>query len=395
MSLSDTEIQELIETRRRFHRTPELGFQEHETARTIAGQLREFGYSVRSGVGETGVVGHLTGAQSGPTVLLRADIDALPIDEQNDCDYKSIHRGIMHACGHDGHLAIALLAAKHLARSRSGLRGCVKFAFQPAEELLSGALRMVEDGVMEDPKVDAAFGLHLWNNLDVGTVGVVAGPMMASVDRFEIVVKGKGGHGAMPHQTIDAVVVASHIVTALQTIVSRNADPLDSVVVTVGTMQSGNAFNIIADRATMTGTVRVFDRQTYEVIPKLLERVIAGVCRALGADYQLSYERLCKPTINDPLMAQLAREVAGEIVGPENVLDTGEARTTCGEDMSEFLNRVPGCYLFIGSRNRAKGFIHPHHSSQFDFDEDALAIGVEILERIVGKYLTSSRPAGV
>ena len=385
--VSESEIRELTDTRRFFHKIPELGFRERETATAIATRLREYGYSVRTGVAETGVVGLLGEGESGPTILLRADIDGLPIQEQNTCEYTSIHPGVMHACGHDGHIAIGLLVAKRLANVGSNLRGCVKFAFQPAEELLSGAQRMVDDGVMENPKVDAAFGLHLWNNLDVGTVGVVAGPMMASVDRFEIVVKGKGGHGAMPHQTVDAVLVASHVVTALQTIVSRNIDPLDSAVITVGTIQGGSAFNVIAETATLTGTVRTFDRATHETIPASIERVVAGQCQALGANYDLHYQRLCQPTVNDPEMAKLARTAASEVVGTENVVDTREARTTCGEDMSVFLNHVPGCYFFIGSRNRAKGLDRPHHSSGFDFDEAALPIGVEILERITTKYL--------
>jgi amidohydrolase len=248
---------------------------------------------------------------------------------------------------------------------------------------------MVDDGVMSNPRVDAAFGLHLWNNLNLGTVGVVAGPLMASVDRFEIVVKGKGGHGAMPHQTVDPLVVASQVVTALQTIVSRNTDPLESVVVTVGTIHGGSAFNVIAETAAMTGTVRTFDRETYEKIPMMIERVVAGVCQAFGAEYDLHYERLCEPTVNDVGMAQLASVVAREVVGERNVVDTREARTTCGEDMSVFLNWVPGCYIFVGSRNQAKGFDKPHHSSRFDFDEAALPIGVEILESLAKKYLAT------
>jgi amidohydrolase len=393
MALSDTEIRELVETRRHFHRTPELGFQETTTAPFIAARLREYGYEVQTGIGGTGVVGVLQGSDTRATVLLRADIDALPIQEENESEYQSVYPGIMHACGHDGHIAMALMAAKRLRAVRSSLRGSVKLVFQPAEELLSGAQRMVDDGVMENPRVDAAFGLHLWNNLDVGTVGVVVGPMMASVDRFEIIVKGKGGHGAMPHQTIDPVVVASQVVTALQTIVSRNTDPLESVVITVGTIHGGSGFNVIADTTAMTGTVRTFDQATYEKIPAMTERVVAGVCQAFGAEYDLHYERLCEPTVNDAGLAQLAREVASEIVGAGNVVDTREARTTCGEDMSVFLNRAPGCYLFVGSRNRVKGFDTPHHSSRFDFDEAALPIGVEILESLAKVYLTHSANA--
>ncbi len=385
--LTEAETQELIRLRRYFHRRPELGFQERATAEAIAARLREYGYTVRTGVGGTGVVGELNGHEDGPTVLLRADIDALPIQEENDVAYRSMHPGIMHACGHDGHMAIALTVARRLMRLRSRLPGRVKVVFQPAEELLSGARKMVEDGVLEHPHVDAAFGLHLWNNLDVGMVGVVAGPMMASVDRFEIVIEGRGGHGAMPHQTVDAIVVASHVVAALQTVVSRNTDPLDAAVVTIGTIRGGQAFNIIAERSTLTGTVRTFDPTTYETIPNMIERVVAGVCHSLGARYTMRYDRLCQPTVNDPEMAELARQAASEVVGPENIVQTKEARTMGGEDMSVFLQRVPGCYFFVGSRNRAKGLDRPHHSSRFDFDEAALSIGVEILERLTMNYL--------
>jgi amidohydrolase len=282
---------------------------------------------------------------------------------------------------------MALTAAKRLNAEKSNLKGSVKFVFQPAEELLSGAQKMVDDGVLNDPAVNAAFGLHLWNNLDVGQVGVVAGPMMASVDRFEILVKGTGGHGAMPHQTVDPIVVAGYVVTALQSIVSRQIDPLESAVITIGTIQGGTAFNVIADTASMTGTVRVFDRKTYESIPTQIEQIVAGVCRAFGAEYELHYHRLCKPTVNEATMAEFARDVVGRIVGEKNVVDNRDARTTCGEDMSVFLSHVPGCYIFVGSRNRDKGLDRPHHSAQFDFDEAALPIGVEILESLAKSYL--------
>lgn len=390
MGLSEAEIIELIEIRRHLHRRPELGFQEEATARFLAGYLREVGCEVQTGIGGTGVVGLLRGTRDDRVVLLRADMDALPIQEAIASDYQSQQPGVMHACGHDGHMAMALIAARRLTAEKSTLNGSVKFVFQPAEELLSGAQRMVDDGVLNDPAVQAAFGVHLWNNLDVGQVGVVAGPMMASVDRFEILVKGRGGHGAMPHQTIDPIVVAGHVVTALQSIVSRQIDPLEPAVVTIGTIHAGTAFNVIADSALMTGTVRVFDQASYESVPHQIEQIVAGVCRAFGAAYELRYERLCEPTINDAAMAALARQVAAQVVGTDNVVDTNEARTTCGEDMSVFLKHIPGCYLLIGSRNRARQLDQPHHSAWFDFDEAALPIGVEILQGLAKSYLAEA-----
>ncbi|MCS6803517.1 MAG: amidohydrolase [Acidobacteriota bacterium] len=390
MALSESEIIELIQIRRHLHRRPELGFQEEATGRFIASYLRELGCEVQTGIGGTGVVGLLRGKHSERVVLLRADMDALPIQEAVPSDYQSERPGVMHACGHDGHMAMALMAAQRLNAEKSTLNGSVKFVFQPAEELLSGAQRMVDDGVLNDPAVQAAFGVHLWNNLDVGQVGVVAGPMMASVDRFELLITGRGGHGAMPHQTIDPIVVAGHVVTALQTIVSRSVNPLEPAVVTIGTIHAGTAFNVIADTALMSGTVRVFDRISYESVPHQLEQIVAGVCHAFGAEYELRYDRFCEPMVNDAAMAMLASQVASQIVGTGNVVGTNEARTTCGEDMSVFLKHVPGCYLFVGSRNRARQLDQPHHSARFDFDEAALPIGVEILEGLAKSYLAEA-----
>ncbi|MCI0485962.1 MAG: amidohydrolase [Blastocatellia bacterium] len=383
--LSQSEIERLIADRRDFHRHPELRYSERRTAGIVAERLASHGYEVETEVGRTGVVG-LLGRAEGRTLLYRADMDALPIQEENQVDYRSQTDGVMHACGHDAHIAIGLAVAKRLSEEREALGGNIKFAFQPAEEGGNGALAMIEDGVLESPKVTAAVGLHVWNNLPVGKVGVYRGAMMAAVDEFELTVEGVGGHGAMPHQTVDAIVTAAQIVIALQTIVSRNVSPLDSAVVTVGHISAGSAFNVISRTATLRGTVRTFDRETHAKIPEMVERVIRGVCESMGASYRLDYVRQTLPLINNEEICELVAECAAEVVGRENIV--ADERTMGGEDMSYFLERVHGCYFFLGSRNQERGLTHPHHSPRFDIDERALALGVEIMTRIARRYLS-------
>jgi amidohydrolase len=285
-------------------------------------------------------------------------------------------------------MAIGIAVARRRAAERDRLGGHLKFAFQPAEEGGNGAVAMIEDGVLERPKVTAAVGLHVWNNMPVGTVGIYSGALMAAVDEFEIVVQGRGGHGAMPQQTVDAIVAASHVVTSLQTVVSRSISPLDSAVVTVGKFIAGTAFNVIADVATLRGTVRTFSKETHEIIPGIVERVIRGACDAMGATYRLDYKRQTLPLINNADMCELVAECAAEVVGAENIIRDESVRTMGGEDMSYFLERVPGCYFFLGTRNESRGLVHPHHSPRFDIDESALGLGVEIMTRLVARYLT-------
>ncbi|HEY0154271.1 MAG TPA: amidohydrolase [Longimicrobium sp.] len=376
----------LIHTRRDLHRHPELGFQEHRTAGIVAERLRAAGYEVQTGIAETGVVGTLRGgAGEGPTLLLRADMDALPIEEECAHDFTSTHAGVMHACGHDAHVAIALAVAERLARTRGEWGGTVRYVFQPAEEGGGGALRMVEEGVLKG--VDAALGLHVWLGIESGVVGVVPGPFMASAGSFEITLRGRGGHGALPHETIDAVLVGSQVVVALQSIVSRNVSPLDSAVVSVGTFQAGTAQNVIADAARLTGTVRAFDVDACDELPRRIERVVAGVCSALGAEYSFDYVQDTPPTINDPALAEAVRLAAVEAVGAGRVRTDPDVRTMASEDFGEFLLRVPGCYFFVGARNEARGAIHPHHSPRFDLCEDALPVAVDVLERAARRVL--------
>jgi amidohydrolase len=380
MNLPPVDEASLIRDRRDLHQHPELGFQETRTATLAAERLQQLGYAVRTGVGRTGVVG--VKGDGGRCVLLRADMDALPIEEANDVPYRSRHAGRMHACGHDGHLAIGLEVARRLAATT--LPGRVKFAFQPAEEISDGAGAMIQDGVLAAPTVDAAFGIHLWNTLPVGTIGVMAGPVMASVDQFEITIVGKGGHAAMPNLTIDPVLVAAHLVTALQSLVSRRRDPFEEGVVSVTQLAAGNAFNVIPDRATLRGTVRTFGGRFFEEAPSLLENTARGIAAAFGAEANVEFRRLTGPLVNDAAMTDLMKGVAEEIVGQERV--KGGIRTMGGEDMSYFLDRVPGCFAFVGSA-RADGTSSSHHSPTFDIEEAALTIGAELLTRTAVRYL--------
>ncbi|MBI1967724.1 MAG: amidohydrolase [Gemmatimonadetes bacterium] len=383
MSLPPIDRPGLIATRRDLHAHPELGFQETRTSGLVAERLTALGYAVRTGVGKTGVVAVRTSAPNSGTrcVMLRADMDALPIEEANDVPYRSGHAGRMHACGHDGHVAIGLEVARRLAQA--SLAGAVKFAFQPAEEISNGAAAMIQDGVLEDPKVDAAFGIHLWNDLPVGTIGVMPGPVMASVDEFEITILGRGGHAAAPHQTVDPVLVAAHVVTALQSLVSRRRHPLEEGVVSVTRVSAGQAFNVIPGRADLHGTVRTFGGNFWKEAPGLVEQTASGVAGAFGATAEVRYRRLSTPLVNDGRMTALLREAAVEVVGKDKV--ASGVRTMGGEDMSYFLQKVPGCFAFIGSA--PKSGASPHHSATFDIDEEALVVGAELLSRTVLRFL--------
>ena len=376
----------LVEWRRRLHQKPELGFQEQITAEFIQQKLQEWQIPHQTGIAQTGIVATIAGKSPGKVLAIRADMDALPIEEANEVPYRSQHEGKMHACGHDGHTAIALATAYYLSQHQNDFSGTVKIIFQPAEEGPGGAKPMIEEGVLQNPNVDAIIGLHLWNNLPLGTVGVRAGALMAAVECFRVSILGKGGHGAMPDQTVDSIVVASQIVNALQTIVARNVKPLDSAVVTVGELHAGTALNVIADTARMSGTIRYFNPELETLIGNRLEAIIAGVCQMHGATYELNHWRLYPPTINDKAIAELVRSVAAEVVEtPVGVVP--ECQTMGGEDMSFFLQQVPGCYFFLGSANPEKGLAYPHHHPRFDFDETALSMGVEIFVRCVEKFL--------
>lgn len=379
----------LVAWRRKLHQRPELGFQEHLTAEFVAEKLQEWGIEHQTEIAKTGIVAVIRGRKKTssklPVLAIRADMDALPIQEENEVPYRSQHDGVMHACGHDGHTAIALGTAYYLSQHPDTFSGTVKIIFQPAEEGPGGAKPMIEAGVLKNPNVDAIIGLHLWNNLPLGTVGVRSGALMAAVEKFYCTILGKGGHGAMPHQTIDSVVVAAQIVNALQTIVARNVNPIESAVVTVGELHAGTALNVIADTARMSGTVRYFNPGLEGYFAQRIEQIIAGICQSHGARYELNYSHLYPPVINDPGMAEFVRSQAVRVVEtPLGIVP--ECQTMGGEDMSFFLQEVPGCYFFLGAANLSKNLAYPHHHPRFDFDETALGMGVEIFVRCVENF---------
>lgn len=371
--------------RRQIHQYPELAFTETQTAALISQKLSEWGIEHQQEVAKTGIVAVIPGHQPGPVLAIRADMDALPIHELNEVDYRSQRDGIMHACGHDGHVAIALGTAYYLSQHRDSFQGTVKIIFQPAEEGPGGAKPMIEAGALENPDVDAIIGLHLWNNLPLGTVGVRNGPLMAATEYFHCTIKGRGGHGAIPHQTVDSIVVAAQIVNAIQTIVARNIDPLKSAVVTLGELHAGSAVNVIADQARLSGTVRYFDAEYEGFFGQRLDQIIGGICASHGATYQLDYNPLYPPVVNDADIADLVRSVALSVVETAAGV-VPDCQTMGGEDMSFFLKAVPGCYFFLGSANEAKNLAYPHHHPRFNFDEAALSTGVEMFVRCVESF---------
>jgi len=378
----------LVAWRRDFHQHPELGFHEVRTAGIVADHLRELGLEVSTGIGQTGVVALIENdqmASDAPTVLLRFDMDALPILEQNQAAYRSQNDGVMHACGHDGHTAIGMGVAQLLTQRRHTLPGRVKLVFQPAEEGLGGATAMINDGVMNDPKPAAAFGLHLWSRLPLNQVVVQSGPLWASAGKFVLTVQGRGGHGAMPHETVDATLVASQIVVAWQSIVARNVDPAATAVLTVGAFNSGEAYNIISAQATLIGTIRSFDEKVDALLQQRMREMAEGICQAYGATCELTFPGYCAATINSVAGAQLMQTVAEQIVGPEQV--TQIKPMMVGEDMSEFLNRAPGCFILVGASDPAQPMHSPHHNPTFDFDERMMPTGVALLAGAAVAYL--------
>ena len=378
---------QLIEWRRDFHRHPELAFKEVRTSGIVAQHLVSLGLEVQTGIGETGVVGILDGVKPGPVVMLRFDMDALPILEANQTDYVSENPGVMHACGHDGHTAIGMGIAQLLAKHRGELAGTLKVDFQPAEEGENGALAMKRDGVLNDPKPEVAMGLHVWNDQPLGLAAVGSGGVMAAADIINIKVKGKGGHGAQPHLCVDSVLIAAQIVNALQSVVARNVDPRQTAVVTIGALHAGTAFNIIADSAEMTGTIRTFDPAVREMVIRRVQAVVTHTAQALGGVAEVEIKSISPATVNDDRVARFVRETAVKVLGAEHV--TSDQFTMTAEDMSEFLARVPGCFFFLGSANAEKGLNAPHHSPHFDIDEDVLPMGVAVLATAAAKYLST------
>jgi len=379
----------VVADRRDFHEHPELAFQEVRTAGIVAERLRALGVAdVRNGIAETGITGLIHGKKTGPgrTVLLRADMDALPILEENDVEYRSQTPGVMHACGHDAHTAMLLGVTRLLMDRRDEFAGTVKVLFQPAEESPPGGAKpMIDAGVLTDPKVDAAFGLHIDQDNPVGVVELRPGPMMAAADRFHLVIRGKGGHGAKPHDSIDPIVIGAQIVTALQTLVARAVDPTQEAVVTVGTFKAGEAFNVIPDTAELGGTVRTFNAKNRDFLEARIETLARGIATAMGAAVEFTYTRGYPATVNDPAMTELVREEAAKVVGADGVR---HAPLMMGaEDFSYFLQEVPGAFWFVGSQNPERGLVWGHHHPRFDLDEAALAIGMESMVNVALRYL--------
>jgi amidohydrolase len=369
-------VAEVVATRRDLHEHPELGFEEHRTAELVARRLEALGFEVHTGIGRTGVVGVLRGTRPGKTIMLRADMDALPIDEENDVPYRSRSAGTMHACGHDGHVAILLGAARVVMSRRDEVAGTVCFLFQPAEEGKGGARAMVEDGVLERFGIERAYGLHLASAHPVGQVGFREGPFYASSDSIEITIEGKGGHGAAPHLSIDPVYVAAQFVVAVQQIVSRQVDPIEPAVVTVGAIHGGTTHNVIPSRVELLGTVRAFDADVRAKMAERIERVLSGVCESSGASYTFEYLWRYPVTSNDAEQTRYARALAERVAGPAQVAEV--PRLMGAEDFSFFAERVPACFFTLGS-NGGEDSAFPHHHARFDIDESALATGVRMM----------------
>jgi amidohydrolase len=371
-------IEEVVELRRDFHRHPELGLQEYRTSEKVSAYLKGCGLEVGS-LNRTGVVGLLRGDPTGPTLLMRADMDALPIQEENQVSYKSLNPGVMHACGHDAHTAMLLVAAKILSGLKAGMKGNIKFVFEPNEENV-GALAMIQEGLMDDPKVDACLGLHVWSPLQTGQIALKAGPVMAGMEHFELVVKGRGGHTATPQSAIDPILAAANIIQGVQIIQTREMDVLrEPAIIMFGKIEGGSASNVIPDSVTLSGTMRyLFEgAQESEQNPKKrFERVVSNICAAHRAAYDLSFLHGHPTLVNNGEMIEVLRSVAAHELDPAPEIIAFVSMA--GEDFSEFAARVPSAFYFLGAGNPSKETCFPHHHPRFNIDEDVLRVGVEM-----------------
>ncbi len=378
--------------RRDFHVHPELGYHEVRTGGIVTKELEALGLEVTKGVGKTGVVALLEGSKPGPTLLIRVDMDALPIVEETGAEYASQNSGVMHACGHDGHTAIGLTVAKILLKHRDQLAGTVKMIWQPSEEGLNGEdcggnEMMMRDGVLEGPHVDRTLALHLWNDRPVGWVGVASGPVMAGAEQFSIKLTGRGGHGASPHLTIDPIAAAAQVITALQTITSRNIAPLDSAVVSVTTVRSGTTFNVIPQRAELGGTIRTFDPDVRAMVLERFERIAHGVGETMGCEVETEVIRVTPALINDDATTRKVQETVRRLL-PSADLNTTPYMTMGAEDMAFMQEKIPGCYFFVGSNNRERHLDYGHHHPKFDFDEEALPRAAALMAAAAVDVLT-------
>jgi len=385
------EAQELFEytcsMRRDFHQHPELGFQEVRTAGIVARELEALGLDVRTGVAKTGVVALLEGAHPGPVILLRADMDALPIIEATGAEYASRTPGVMHACGHDGHTAIGLTVARMLHAHRDELAGTVKFVFQPAEEGLGGAALMVSEGVLENPKPDYCLAIHVWNESPLGWFGITPGPFMAAGDAFYVQIIGKGGHGAAPHQTIDPIYAAAQIITALQSITTRNISPLKTAVVSVTSVHGGSSFNIIPPEVKLQGTIRTFEPEVRDLVLKRFNEIVNGVAQSLGCETEIEINDLTPAVVNDPDFTTRVQKITADLF-PDCTIDTN-ALTMGSEDMAFLMNDIPSCFILVGSANSEKGLDAKHHHPHFDFDEGALVKSAALIASVAAHILSA------
>lgn len=376
-----TQFPDMIKYRRHLHRHPELSFMERQTSELIVNELTLLGIEVKTGIGGYGVIGIIRGENAGKVVALRADMDALPIQDEKTVEYASQTPGVMHACGHDGHTAILLAVAKYYSQHRQNLKGDIVLIFQPAEEVCpGGALSMIEAGALQD--VDVIYGIHLWTPLPLGTVASAPGPMMASSDDFFIDIQGQGGHGGMPHKTVDSVVAASSLVMQLQSVVSRSVDPLDPAVLTIGSIQGGTVQNAIADRCRLAGTVRCFNEATRVSMRDRIYTLVEGTASAYGAkavvDYTMGYPSL----VNDQEEFERFCKVAGNLEGITPQVST---KVMPAEDFSYYLQHVPGCFIFVGAAN-GQGTSYPHHHPKFDIDEEAMLHGASLFIAMAESY---------
>ena len=373
----------IVALRRHFHTYPEISGQEYNTQAKIIAELRNLGLEPRV-IGGTGVISEIKGAKPGKTIAVRADIDALNLLDEVDQEYRSVNAGACHACGHDGHTAMLLGVARVLMEMRDQMTGNVRLIFEPSEEEFpGGADSLIKEGALDS--ANAIIGVHLWQPLEVGTIGISYGPLMASPDEFTITIHGRGGHGSMPHQAIDSLLAGAQLVIGLNTIISRNVDPVDPAALSIGVFKAGDMFNIIPDSALIKGTVRTFDQRVRLKIFGRIEQITEGICKAAGVQYDINKIFGFPPVINNPQLARVAANAAEETVSTQNVLEIKPVMA--GEDFSLYQEKIPGVYIFVGAGNAERGILYPHHHPKFDIDENALANGVEVMVRTALKLL--------
>ena len=376
--------EEMKEWRRDLHRIPEIGLQEHKTSEFIQNKLKSWNIDFKTGYANTGIVAWIKGNRGNgeKTIGLRADFDALPMTEKNSFDHKSMNEGMMHACGHDGHTTMLLGAAKYI-KENPEFDGTVYFIFQPGEEGFGGGEKMIQDGLFNDHKIDEVYALHNWPELPLGHFGISTGAMMAAVDEYDIIVKGKGGHAALPHLAIDPIIIASQIVLSLQTIISRFLNPVDNALITVTKIHGGSAYNVIDDEVILNGTVRTFKQEIRDKIERRINETAEGIAKANGGEVEVIYFKKYPPTINSKKESVFTSNVAKELVGEKNV-QTDVKPSMGGEDFSYLLNEKPGSYLYIGQRDsNHKDYLH---TTKYDFNDDLLPIGVNFWVNLVKNF---------